>query len=541
MSRPKPFVFATILLVYFVAFGGLPLLKGGLYLDTYEGDTYHLLDILFRMDAGLRPHFDFPTPLGILSFLPFLAFIEAGYSAGKAIVLGQLAVGLVLWPLVVYAAVTRLSRPVGYYFGIVTLGLIPALTYGGADSGAAISMHYNRWGWAISFIVLVLAILPPNRVSRPRIDSMIAGALCGLLLLLKITYFVAIVPVAAVALLIRWRVQGLIYAGLGGLFVAAIATAFLGPAFWLAYLDDLRTVSSNELRPYVGVSINIILSGPVFVGGTLLAAATVLMVRRAGHDALAAALLLLVPGALFITYQNYGNDPMWLWFMPVLLLTLRPAHGYAQIAGFDIRRAMETLSAVAIALNFPSLVNSALSNIDHAAFPKDDFVPMLPVEKMGQQDIHIRIGRAYTLTAQVDMDRRIPALSRYSEIVEREPLSEIGGVTLPQCEWMAGPLAYFEVISADLVANGVPEGSQLFTTDILSAFHLFGPFEPLERGAPWYYGNLTGLENADYVLIPKCTFVDRYRRVMIDELLQSDAKLDLVLDNDIYALFTVDY
>ena len=68
MSRPNPFVLAAGLLLFVAVFGGLPLLKGGLYLDAHEGDSYHFLDILLRIDAGLVPHVDFPTPLGILAF-----------------------------------------------------------------------------------------------------------------------------------------------------------------------------------------------------------------------------------------------------------------------------------------------------------------------------------------------------------------------------------------------------------------------------------------------------------------------------------------
>ena len=69
MSRPNPFVLTAGFLLFIGVFGGLPLLKGGLYLDTHEGDSYHLLDILLRIDAGLTPHLDFPTPIGFLAFL----------------------------------------------------------------------------------------------------------------------------------------------------------------------------------------------------------------------------------------------------------------------------------------------------------------------------------------------------------------------------------------------------------------------------------------------------------------------------------------
>ncbi len=540
MSRPNPFVLAIILIVFAIIFGGAPYLKGGLYLDTHEGDTYHLLDILFRMMSGARPHFDFSTPLGIVALLPFWAFMDAGFPAANAIIFGQLSVAAVLLPIVVYAAATRLSRPVGYYFGFLTIGLILSLTYGGGDTGVSISMYYNRWSWAIAFIVIALALLQPRGEECPRADSALVGALCALLLLMKVTYFVALVPAAAVALAFRWKATGVLFAFIGGVFVIAVATTFLGFDFWFAYLADLKTVSDNELRPYVGVSINIIVSGPAFFGATVLAFASVLLTRRAGHDGTALALLLLVPGLIFITYQNFGNDPTWLLFMPVVLLTMRPAEGFGRIMNFDLRRVMEVFAAAAVALNFPSLVNGFMSTLDHAAFPDSKFVAMLPPDRMGEQGLFVRIGRAYTVTAETHLDRTIPAWAKYSEVVEREPLKAIAGIAIPQCELKAGPVAYFEVMSDYLIASGVAEGSQLFLTDIVNALWFFGPFEPLHGGAPWYYGDLTGIESADYVVVPKCSIATRYRDVMIDELLASDVELSLVANNDVLVLFRVD-
>ena len=55
------------------------------------------------------------------------------------------------------------------FYGPVGLGVrysdapgfsLLALSYGGATSGATISMHYNRWAWAVTFVALALALLP---------------------------------------------------------------------------------------------------------------------------------------------------------------------------------------------------------------------------------------------------------------------------------------------------------------------------------------------------------------------------------------------
>ena len=65
------------------------------------------------------------------------------------------------------------------------------------------------------------------------------------------------------------------------------------------------------------------------------------------------------------------------------------------------------------------------------------------------------------------------------------------------------------------------------------------PLEPLQNGAPWYYGNLSGIENADYVLVPKCNFVARVYGIMLSELEDAKLPMTLVRNNELYALFSL--
>ncbi|MEZ5768653.1 MAG: hypothetical protein R3D80_14045 [Paracoccaceae bacterium] len=52
MTRPSPAVLAVFLLAVTAVLAGATLAKGGLYFDTYEGDTLHLLDIVLREARG---------------------------------------------------------------------------------------------------------------------------------------------------------------------------------------------------------------------------------------------------------------------------------------------------------------------------------------------------------------------------------------------------------------------------------------------------------------------------------------------------------
>ncbi|AZQ66161.1 hypothetical protein EF888_02860 [Silicimonas algicola] len=535
MSRPNPLVLAAVLLAFTMALGGLPFLKGGLYLDAHEGDTYHLLDILFRMREGQVPHLDFPTPLGVFSVLPFAWLLKAGYSVGTSIILGQLLVALSLWPLATYAAL-RLTRGLAFYFGLVTLGLVVALSYGTATSGATISMHYNRWGWALSFVAVVLAFLPARR-ERQALDGALIGLLCAVLLLIKVTYFVAVAPAAGLALVARGQGRAVLWAALTGLAVAVAVTAAHGIGFWLAYLGDLRAVAASEVRPFVGVPFQVVLTGPVYMGATLTGIAAVFLVRRAGHGLLALGLLWLVAGSIYVTYQNFGNVPQWLYLMPVLLLALRPATDEARVPGGSLRQGMTVLAIIAVTLEFPSLYNAFRVNFEHLAFDPARFVRMLPDPAQG--DLFIRTDRGYMMTANVDLDRSMPQWARYSEVVDRPPLAELKGATFPACEWMAGSRAYFETLGQAMAEAGVPEGGQVFVADILSAFWLFGDLAPLGGGAPWYYGGLTGLDHADFVMVPKCSFVQRVRGIMVEDLKAVEDRLELVRDDDLMALYRV--
>lgn len=538
MSRLHTLSLAGLLLAFVVLYGGLTWMAGGLYLDTHEGDSFHFLDILLRMEAGQVPHLDFVTPLGVLTFLPIVLLMKAGFTVGAATILSQILVAMALLPLIVYVAATRLSRGVGALFGLFTLGLVLSLSYGSATSGVTISMHYNRWAWSIAFVLLALALIPPQHKERPLLDGGLIGVLGGVLLLLKVTYFVTIIPVAALALVTRWGVRGLIAAVVGGLVVVLVATVAYGPAFWLAYLHDLRVVTSSDVRPFVGVPLNEIVAGPAYVATTIVGLATVFLVRKTDHAAIATAIVLLIPAFIYISYQNFGNDPQWLLFVPVLLLALRPDEGFGEVFGVDLRRAMGTTAIMALAVFFPSLFNIALSPMEHLAFDKSRFVSMLP-ESSGHTDVFIREDRGYMMTAQIWKDQEPGPWAKYEALVDREPMPEFQGITFPNCEWMAGSRAFFDEITADLQASGIPDGSRIFTTDILVGFWMFGPYAAPENSAPWYYGDLSGLENSDYVLIPKCGFVNRVRSIMIDDLNASGRDFQMVRDNELYAMFSV--
>lgn len=539
MSRPNPLILFTVLFGVAGVLSWLALRPGALLIAEHEGDTYHLLDILFRMQQGQFPHQDFMTPIGILAFLPIDVFLSRGFGVGFSILYAQVFVFVVLSPLIFYVAWSRLSPKTAYVFAAFSAAMILAISFGGPSTDLAISMHYNRWAWAVTYSVIVLAFLQPVGARWPVLDGILIGLCLGLLVLTKITFFVALVPGIAAVLLKRGESRMLLATIAGGLLVAAVASAFLGIGYWFGYAADLLAVSSSEIRPYPSASIQELIGSAETFGLSIIAFLAFLLVRRSDLDAEALGLVLLIPGFFYITYQNYGNDPKWLFPIAVLLIMLRPALGEKVHRGLDLRIAMTSVATAALLLFLPSAMNMVLSPVRHSAQDISDFSPLLPAQP-DHLDIATAKTRATTVSALVQLDVEGSVWFDYREAANRADLLTLNDIEFPECQLMAGTQSWFDALSNELARLNTPEGSQLFVADILAAFWLFGPYEPLQGGAPWYYGNLSGLENADYLVIPKCGFVPEARNIIIGELIEAELQLTTIADTELMALFTVD-
>ena len=95
--------------------------------------------------------------------------------------------------------------------------------------------------------------------------------------------------------------------------------------------------------------------------------------------------------------------------------------------------------------------------------------------------------------------------------------------------------AWFVAVAEDLEARGFA-GSKIFIADVFSTLWLFGDFEPLKNGAPWYYGGLPGFEDADYLLIPLCPGVLSVRAEVLAAVEDSSIELRNVLETPAYIL-----
>ncbi|TMV94796.1 DUF2029 domain-containing protein [Thioclava sp. BHET1] len=545
-ADPARLIAAMVVLV--IALAALPLLKGALIIDKHEGDTLHLSDIVLRMaDYGQWPQLDFMTPLGLLAVWPIALFVKAGWGVGMAFVAAQTAVAVILLGPILRAALSRFPGWTAWAYAAFCVVLILALVPGEANAALSVSMHYNRWAWAVAYVALPLAILEPLGRRRPWTDGALIGLAFAALVLIKITYAAALFPAVLLALILRRDFKAIAAAVLWGGGVMALVTVMMGVAYWPAYLHDLLTVAGSTTRAAPGMALPGVIAAPAYLGGTIALLASVIFLRQAGRMREGLVLLVLAPGFVYVTYQNFGNDPQWLILAGLLAISLRPEGAVRNALGWPLRQALLVVGVAMLAFGLPTVVNLAWSPMRLYAADAKGKVPFLTHQAQGR-DLLISPLRMYRVMMSEDAngpgEPYADFADRYKqpkeEAAEGEPkddaLLEINGIPLPACSLSTGYNAWFESAAQKLMQGGYG-GSSIFVTDLFSALWLYGNFKPLEGGAPWYYSGTPGLKNADYVLVPLCpTFVSRR-----DEILRTIQKegwtLDLVARSRIYLLF----
>lgn len=530
-------VLTVFLIAILGSLGGAAVLKGGLYLGKHEGDTLHLMQVVFRMAEGQVPHLDFMTPLGLMAFWPIAKLVEAGSGIGAAVIWTQVLAACLFLPGLVWIGWSRLSSGLAAMFGAVVLVLLLALVHGEAERSVSISMHYNRLAWAAAFVAIVASLLPPQR-GRGTVDGIVIGAALSLMALIKMTYLAAFVVPILIALVLTGQRRAIWVAVLTGLSVIlGVALAF-GVEFWLAYANDLLTVLRSDVRPAPGEPLSGVIGAPPYLGGSIAAVAAVIVLRQAGLRAAGLVILLLIPGFFYVTYQNFGNDPQWLLLLGVLLLAF---HGRADAIvtrfGWTLRDALGVLAAVVLAFAVPSFVNLTVSPFRHLYLDTADYTPYLPRGGV-HEDLQALTPRIMRIDARVALDGQSDLLDYYVDRGERRSFRDID---IPFCTVEIGLPRYIDAIARDIENAGLAEGRSVFVADVFSSHWLFSALEPLKDGAPWYYGGLPGIETADYLLVPICPVIFSAQGLILglveDRIDAGELSLTEVRRTDLYVLY----
>ncbi|MDQ2093783.1 hypothetical protein [Rhodalgimonas zhirmunskyi] len=496
------------LLVLWAVLAGVSALPGGFRFLTFETDMAHLADILLRLEQGAQLHSDISTPLGAWGFAPFEVLMRAGVPMGHALIWGQALVGALLIPLLWWAGTSRLRTGGAIALGASALIIMAGLTYGRTDASVTFAMHYNRWSWALLLPVLVLVLLPPRSEDArhgwpPLIDGLVIGAAMFALAMIKASSFMAFAPIVILGLVLARNWRGLAVAlGVGALgLVWLVATR--GVAFILAYADELLVVSRSQLRTAPGASLPELLASPAHLPVTVLAIAALLTMRRVSPGSLPLLFVLLL-GAYWATFQNYGNDPLWLIPLGLLLWDTgaRPIAGPIAGKWANVLRFEALAAAVIVA---PVLFNFALSPLRHLQTPPGGFVPLV-------------------LAAPQHGDLQMPA-SRVSErLLTRKYLegkaaiepSQFAGRTLARCGVTGGLITQVRAHVAEIDAAALGLTTQPYVADLFSPHWMMVGWDPLDGSAPWYYGGLPGFKNATHLLVPDCPFMPKAREKALD-------------------------
>ena len=538
MSRTNPAILFGFFVAIIVAMCVPSLALGNLYLGKHEGDTLHLLQIVLRMASGQWPHLDFMTPIGVLAFAPISLFVTLGFGAGMSIILGQALVATVLLPAVWWAAYSRMQGLTPYLFGLFVLVLATALVHGEAQRSVSISMHYNRWAWAVAFVAIVLAVVPNKGPARPNIDGFIIGAALAALALTKITYFAAFALPIGLALLLRRSFRAFLVAGLTGLVIAIAVTLMAGVGYWQAYLQDLLIVSTSQLRTQPSDSLSAVVGAPAYLAGSMVALAAVIFLRQSGEAIGGLILLLLVPGFFYVTFQNFGNDPQWLLLLGILLLCFRPESDLRNGLGWEMRSAIKVTVGVVFALSAASFFNLAYSPFRHLNTKYEDYTPLLPNSGVNRDILAAKI-RVDNMDVRVPLDIAGLTVPANDPDDTRSELPQVNGETLPRCELLLGYVTFLNGIAQDLEQAGFAQGRRIMAADLFSNYWMFGSSEPLEKGAPWYYGGLPGIASADYLLVPFCPILQEAQTQILNNVDAAGYTLTELRRTDLYILFDI--
>lgn len=535
-QKPNPALLLCFLLSVVVVLGGLAFAKDGLFIAKHEGDTLHMMQIVFRMADGQWPHLDFMTPIGTLAFAPIAAFVKLGFGIGHAVIYAQIVMALVLLPFVWWVSISRLSNGIAYLFCLFTMVLALALIHGEAQQSLSVSMHYNRWAWAFAFVAISLSVIPPRYYRNATVDGVVIGVALAALAMIKVTYFAAFLGPVLLGLVLHGYFRSLFFALTTGIVVAAIITGFAGMDYWFAYLRDLLAVAQSEVRPQPGHSFQAIIVAPAYLGGSILLIFSVVLLRQAKEQVGGLLLLLLAPGFIYVTYQNFGNDPQWLLLLAVLLFALRPAADVVNGRGWNMRLMLNMAGAAAIAFSAPSFLNLTFSPFRHLAAANEDYAPLLP-RSTQHADLLTAKFRAYRVDATIALNDPETGLNTDADLTGRKDVVELLGETLPECTLAMGIPAWINAIVEDLEQSGLAEGKRLFAADLISSHWLYGDLLPLENGAPWYYGGLPGFESADYLLVPLCPISTEVRKQIIEIIAdKTDATLNEIRRTPLYIL-----
>lgn len=506
-------IFAALLLVQAI----LTTLSGGLFFTRHEADMVHLTSLVLRQSGGELYHLDISTPIGGWSTLPMAILHKAGFGLGSAMLWGQVSVFALIAPFAAIIMANRLTLGQAALFAVLLSGLITGLVFGGTDSLISLSMSYNRWCWAVA-LVIALAVLLPGRRPNSVSEGVVIGLLMASMAMVKASYPVALALPVIFGLLRNGRTIPLLAAIFSATALLAAVTLATGFEYWRAYAADLLIVAGSDHRSAPGLDWSALVASPAGLPATLVVFGMAIFAGRLDRRDMAGTLFLFFAAFTFMTWQNFGNDPIWLAALAMVGWVLsRQGQGSAA-------RGMRTVSIVAGVLILPVILNIIWSPARHLMTPRDLFNPVLAQEP----DLQV-------LTARTDT---ILTTNVISAPTDEEP-EMFRGEALTDCTIAGGFIATLRR-DAEALRQLAPEiDRQPLVADYFQAHWMFADLRPLQGGAPWYYDGLPGIEDATHVLVPDCPSGPKGRTRITALLDEADLSLEEAGRTQHFRLFRI--
>jgi len=509
------------------------MLPSKLMITGHEGDLMHMLDASLRMASGEMPHLDFMTPIGILGFAPVAGFLALGFSVGKATFLAEAAMLAIMLPVIWWLAATRLSRGQAYYFAIVIVVTMMAVVYGGGSSTISLSMYYNRWGWCLTFLLLVTILFKPHRVlGESWVSPLVIGLIMAALAMLKMTFFVPLLPVVVFILLVQKQGALLLKAMAVGVLAGVALLGWLGLDFFLAYLDNLLVVTRPEsARVNTGASLTDIVASPRTLLSSIILFAALVIFRKSGRMQQGLMVMILAPAFAYITYQNWGNDPKWLHFLVLYIWANLPDTEAKPVFGVPARQGGLALITAAFTLVFASFFSMAGTPFRVAVAAQTDGFAKLELND-DVSDIWLPERRVSDINGE-------QAIEGWPTLMpDLEPLT-IQGYTFPDCQLSKTLVAQYAGMARQIEALQAVRGQPVLVADVLNFLWLMGDVGRVPGAAPWYYGDDSGLRSAAYIAVPLCPAKPDLRAAMLAQVEAGEYGLTETYRSELMVLYAL--
>lgn len=219
---------------------------------VFGHDNFFLLDNGWRILNGQRPHLDFYSPWGPVTFLIVGLGMALSNSSPNAIGYGSAIVGLLAGLGAYRLGRDRLEAELRIVFGLYLALLVTApYPLGTWPICSTHAMVYNRYGYALLGLVL-LECLQRSEGTEENAGEFWGGISTGvavaLALFLKASYFLVCVPMVGASLVSRRPSRRRLYGLAAGFGVVALALMAYLRFDILRVLQDLRIAAAGRSR-----------------------------------------------------------------------------------------------------------------------------------------------------------------------------------------------------------------------------------------------------------------------------------------------------